>query len=254
MTGDLTSLTGRRALVTGAGRGIGRAIALALAGAGADVALSGRDEQRLAAVAEEIRAVGRRAAVVPADVTDSVAVAGMVAGAVDALGGLDVVVNNSGVHSSRPLLETTDEEWDRVLGTNLRGVFLVCREAGRHLVAQGSGKVVNVASNFAFKGVPEHGAYCASKAAVVALTKSLATEWARAGVQVNALCPGYVATDLNAYVRADPEAEKHVLRSVPARRMARAEELGPWAVLLASAASDYMTGEAIVIDGGLVAR
>jgi NAD(P)-dependent dehydrogenase (short-subunit alcohol dehydrogenase family) len=247
-------LDGRVAVVTGASRGIGRAIALALAGAGADVALAGRDVARLDAVAGEIRDGGRRALAVPADVTDRGQVDALVARTVDELGGLDVVVNNSGVVSSLPLLEMSDEEWDRVLDTNLRGVFLVTRAAGRHLVQQGSGKVVNIASNFAFKGVAGHAAYCASKAGVVAFTRAMAVEWARFGVQVNALAPGYVETDLNADVRADPDAAARIVRSVPARRMGHADEFGPWVVLLASSASDYMTGETVTIDGGLTAR
>jgi 2-deoxy-D-gluconate 3-dehydrogenase len=247
-------LDGRVAVVTGASRGIGRSIALALAEAGADVALAGRDVARLDAVAGEIRVSGRRALAVPTDVTDRAQVDALVARTVDELGGLHVVVNNSGVVSSLPLLETTDEEWDRVLDTNLRGVFLVTRAAGRHLVEQGSGKVVNIASNFAFKGVAGHAAYCASKAGVVAFTRAMAVEWARYGVQVNALAPGYVETDLNAEVRADPDAEARIVRSVPARRMGRPDEFGPWVVLLASPASDYMTGETVTIDGGLTAR
>jgi NAD(P)-dependent dehydrogenase (short-subunit alcohol dehydrogenase family) len=250
----MPSLRGKVALVTGASRGIGREIALALAGAGADVALAGRDTGRLDGVAGEVRALGRTALPVATDVTDRAHVENLVARTVAELGGLDVVVNNSGVVSSVPLLEVTDEEWDRVLDTNLRGVFLVTRAAGRHLVEQGSGKVVNIASNFAFKGVAGHAAYCASKAAVVAFTRTMAVEWARHGVQVNALAPGYVATDLNADVRSDADAEARIVRSVPARRMGRADEMGPWVVLLASSASDYMTGETVTIDGGLTAR
>jgi NAD(P)-dependent dehydrogenase (short-subunit alcohol dehydrogenase family) len=247
-------LDGRVAVVTGASRGIGRSIALALAEAGADVALAGRDVARLDAVAGQIRDGGRSALAVPTDVTDRARVDALVARTVDELGGLDIVVNNSGVVSSLPLLEVSDEEWDRVLDTNLRGVFLVTRAAGRHLVGQGSGKVVNIASNFAFKGVAGHAAYCASKAGVVAFTRAMAVEWARYGVQVNALAPGYVETDLNADVRADPDAAERIVRSVPARRMGRADEFGPWVVLLASPASDYMTGETVTIDGGLTAR
>lgn len=247
-------LDGRVAVVTGASRGIGRSIALALAEAGADVALAGRDVARLDAVAGQIRDSGRSALAVPTDVTDRARVDALVARTVDELGGLDIVVNNSGVVSSLPLLEVSDDEWDRVLDTNLRGVFLVTRAAGRHLVEQGSGKVVNIASNFAFKGVAGHAAYCASKAGVVAFTRAMAVEWARYGVQVNALAPGYVETDLNADVRADPDAAERIVRSVPARRMGRADEFGPWVVLLASPASDYMTGETVTIDGGLTAR
>jgi 2-deoxy-D-gluconate 3-dehydrogenase len=250
----VTSLQGKVALVTGANRGLGRSIALELAGAGADVVLAARDKAALDAVAAEVVALGVRALPVSLDITDAAAVRGLVDGAVAELGRLDIVVNNSGVVSSVPLLDCDEDEWDRVMNTNLRGVYLVTRAAGRHLLAQGSGKVINIASNFAFKGVANHAAYCASKAAVVAFTKAMAIEWAPHGVQVNALAPGYFATDLNAEVRADGAANERIVRSVPAKRMGRPDELGPWVLLLASPASDYMTGETIVIDGGLTAR
>jgi len=248
------TLSGRTAIVTGAGRGIGRAAALALAGAGADVALAARSKDQLERVAGEVEDLGRRALVVPTDVTDRDAVERLVTRTVEGLGRIDVLVNNSGVVDSTPLLEQEPEQWDRVFDTNVRGTYLATRAAGEHLVAQGSGKVVNIASNFAFKGVPGHAAYCASKAAVVAFTRTMAVEWARHNVQVNALAPGYVATDLNAELRADEEAQAKVLRSVPARRMGEPEEMAPWVVLLAGPASDFMTGETVVVDGGQTAR
>ena len=248
------SLEGKVALVTGAGRGLGRAMALALAEAGADVALAARSKDQLESVAAEVESLGRAAVSVPTDVTDAAAVQDLVGTTLDRLGGLHVVVNNSGVISSTPLLEQDPDEWQRVMDTNVRGTYLVTRAAGAHLVSQGSGKVVNVASNFAFKGVPNHAAYCASKAAVVSFTRSMAVEWARYGVQVNAIAPGYFATDMNAELRADPDALSVVLRSVPARRMGEATELSAWLVLLAGPASDFMTGETIVVDGGQTAR
>jgi 2-deoxy-D-gluconate 3-dehydrogenase len=140
------------------------------------------------------------------------------------------------------------------MGTNLRGTFLVTRAAGRHLVAQGSGKVINVASNYAFMGVPRHAAYTTSKAAVVAFTKTMAVEWAPHGIQVNALAPGFFATDLNAGVRSDDELMRRVRRSIPAPRIGSPDDLRAWAVLLASPASGFMTGEVITIDGGETAR
>jgi NAD(P)-dependent dehydrogenase (short-subunit alcohol dehydrogenase family) len=253
VTGAQT-LAGKAAIVTGAGRGIGRAMAVALAGAGADVALAARSKDQLDAVAAEITALDRRAIVVPTDVTDAAAVQALVDATVSQLGGLDILVNNSGVIDSSPLLEQDPEVWDRVMDTNVRGTYLATRAAGAHMVAQGSGKIVNVASNFAFKGVANHAAYCASKAAIVSFTRSMAVEWARHGVQVNALAPGYFATDLNADLRADPDALAKVLRAVPARRMGEPEELSAWLLLLAGSASDFMTGETIVVDGGQTAR
>lgn len=247
-------LEGRIAVVTGAGRGLGRVMAVALAEAGADVALAARSSDQLAAVAAEVAQLGRRAIAVPTDVTDAAAVQRLVDRTVAELGGLDVLVNNSGVIDSTPLLEQEPEAWDRVLTTNVRGTYLATRAAGAHLVAQGSGKVVNIASNFAFAGIANHAAYCASKAAVVAFTRAMAVEWARHGVQVNALAPGYFATDMNADVRAEPETLAKVLRAVPARRMGRPEELSTWLIALAGPASDFMTGETIVVDGGQTAR
>jgi NAD(P)-dependent dehydrogenase (short-subunit alcohol dehydrogenase family) len=248
------TLRGRTAIVTGAGRGIGRAAALALAAAGADVALAARSKDQLERVAGEVEELGRRALVVPTDVTDREAVERLVTRTVEELGGLDVLVNNSGIVDSTPLLEQDPDQWDRVFDTNVRGTYLATRASGEHLVGQGSGKVVNVASNFAFKGVPGHAAYCASKAAVVSFTRTMAVEWARHNVQVNALAPGYVATDLNAELRADEDAQAKILRSVPARRMGEPEEMAPWIVLLAGPASDFMTGETVVVDGGQTAR
>lgn len=253
MTTD-QSLHGRVAVVTGAGRGIGRSAAVALAAAGADVALASRSTDQLEAAADEVRGRGRRALAVPTDITDEAAVEALASRVVSEFGRVDVLVNNSGVLATTPLLEQTAEEWDTVHATNVRGTFLATRAIGRHLVDQGSGKVINIASNFAFNGVPLHTAYCSSKAAVVALTRSLSVEWARYGVQVNAIAPGYFATDLNAEARADPDTYERMLRSVPARRMGGPEELNPWLVLMAGPGSDFMTGETVVIDGGQSAR
>lgn len=247
-------LSGKVAVVTGAGRGLGRAMALALAHAGADVALAARSKDQLEEVAAEVEGLGRRALPVPTDVTDAYSVQGLADAVVAHLGRVDVLVNNSGVVDSMPLLEQAPEEWDRVIATNLRGTFLATRAIGAHLVAQRSGKVINVASNFAFMGIAQHAAYCASKAGVLAFTRSVAVEWAAHGVQVNALAPGYFATSLNTELRSVPDALARVLKAIPARRMGEPDELGAWLVLLAGSASDYMTGETIVIDGGQAAR
>lgn len=247
-------LEGRAAIVTGGGRGLGRALALALAGAGADIALAGRNRARLESVAKEVADRGRQAHVVVTDVTDGAAVTRLADSAVQELGRLDILVSNAGTAHGSDLVSTTEEEWDTVIRTNLRGTFLTMRAAGRYMIEQGSGKVINIASSFAFKGVPRFASYCASKAGIVALTKVAAVEWARHGIQVNALAPGYFATDMNEEARADAALRERILRQIPARRMGEADELGQWAVLLASPASDYVTGETIVIDGGQLAR
>ncbi|HTK64014.1 MAG TPA: SDR family NAD(P)-dependent oxidoreductase [Pseudonocardia sp.] len=243
-------LDGKVAVVTGAGRGIGRDLALALAEAGADVVLAARSGDQLDAVAKEIEVLGRRALGVPTDITDEAAVEHLATATMEHFGHVDILVNNSGILATRALLDQPAAEWDAVQATNVRGTFLATKAVGRHLVAQGHGKVVNVASNFAFKGIPLHSAYAASKAAVVAMTRCLALEWARHNVQVNSLAPGYVETDFNAGARADADVYGRILKGVPARRMARPEELRSWLVQLAGPASDFMTGSVVVIDGG----
>ena len=243
-------LGGKVAVVTGAGRGIGRSLALALAGAGADLVLAARSADQLRAVAKEIAGEGRRALAVPTDITDEDAVENLAARTVEELGRVDILVNNSGILATRALLDQPAAEWDAVHATNVRGTFLATKAVGRHLVAQGHGKVVNVASNFALKGIPLHTAYSSSKAAVIGMTRSLALEWARYNVQVNALAPGYVETDFNADARADEVTYSRIIKGVPARRMARAEELGSWVIQLAGPASDFMTGSVVLIDGG----
>ncbi|MGQ4598909.1 glucose 1-dehydrogenase [Nocardia sp. R6R-6] len=248
------ALEGKVAVVTGAGRGLGRTIAGALSEAGAAVTVASRTPEQLASFVAETDALGGRALAVPTDVTDEQAVRELVDRTLEAFGRIDILVNNSGVLSSVPLLEQQAGDWDRVIDTNLRGIYLTTRAVGRHLVEQGSGKVINIASNFGLMGVPHHAAYAVSKAGIIAFTKCMAVEWARNNVQVNALAPGYFATELNSALRADSAATAKVLRAIPARRMGEAAELAPWVLLLAGAASDFMTGETIVIDGGQSAR
>jgi 2-deoxy-D-gluconate 3-dehydrogenase len=252
MSGE--TLRGKVAVVTGAGRGLGRSIAGALAGAGAAVAVASRTQAQLQSVVSEIEAAGGRALAVPTDVTDEAAVAELVRATVAAYGRIDILVNNSGVLSSTPLLDQDPSDWDRVIDTNLRGIYLTTRAVGQHLVAQRSGKVINIASNFALMGVANHAAYAVSKAGIIAFTRCMAVEWARFNVQVNAVAPGYFATELNAALRADPAAADKVLKAIPARRMGEAAELEPWVLLLAGEASNFMTGETIVIDGGQSVR
>lgn len=248
-------LNDKVAIVTGAGRGLGLAISRALLDAGAVVVAAGRDAKALEKLVEEATSRGQQVISHVADVSSEKSVEGLVSTTIAKFGRIDILVNNAGVLSTVPLLEQEPQDWNRIVSTNLGGTFLMTRAAGRHMVAQGSGKVVNIASNFALNGVPHHAAYSASKAGVISLTKSLAVEWARHGIQVNALAPGYFTSDINAELRANEEYLSKVLKTVPARRMGDpAAELAPWVVALAGPQSGYMTGEVIVIDGGMTAQ
>ncbi|MFI6319883.1 SDR family NAD(P)-dependent oxidoreductase [Nonomuraea sp. NPDC050556] len=246
-------LSGKRALVTGASKGIGRAVALAYAAAGADVALVSRSQEALDEVAKEITALGRRAVAIPADLTDREAAAAAVHASIDALGHLDIVVNNAG--GSNFLVEFKDlrlSGWDKLMRLNLDSAMAVCHAVAPHLLERGSGSVINVAS-VAARGAPFLAPYAAAKAGLVALTKSLALEWAGAGVRVNALCPGWTATDLNRNLWEDESASRSTIGGVPMRRWGTPEEMAAPAVFLAAPASSYMTGQVLFIDGGLTA-
>lgn len=247
-------LTGKTALVTGGSRGIGRAIALALAAAGARVAINGRDAATLEAARVEITAAGGSAIALPADVTDRDAVRQLVDAAVDAMGALDIVVNNAGGTAFMvPFGNLRFEGWAKVMRLNVDSVVHVCQAVAPHLLERGSGSVINVASVAALAGTPRLAPYGASKAAVLSLTRSLAMEWGAAGVRVNALCPGWTATDLNRNLWEDEATSNAMTASIPMRRWGRAEEMAGAAVFLASDAASYLTGQAIVVDGGLTA-
>lgn len=237
-------------MVTGSSRGLGRAIALALAEAGADVALAARSKKDLEDTARLVRQAGRRALVVPTDVARYPEVEALMARAVRELGRLDVVVNNSGVAKVAPLVEMTPEDWRFMVDVNLGGVFNGCRAAAAHLIAQKSGKVINVASVLGQVGLPGYTVYAATKGGVIALTRTLGVEWARHGIQVNAIAPGWFATDMTDPAFSDPKISERLTRDVPMRRIGRPEEIGPLAVYLASAASGFMTGQTIFLDGG----
>ena len=244
-------LSGRNAFVTGASRGIGKSIAIGLAAAGADVALVARSEDGLAETASDITALGRKAFVIPADVTSQQAVADAAAAAIDQLGFVDIVVNNAG--GSNFMVGFRDLRlagWDKLMRLNLDSAVYVCHAFAGHLLERRQGSVINVASVAGVMGSPFLAPYGAAKAGLISLTKSLAVEWGAEGVRVNALCPGWTATDLNRALWEDPDAGPATVATVPMRRWGAAEEMAGPAVFLASSASSYMTGQVLLIDGG----
>jgi NAD(P)-dependent dehydrogenase (short-subunit alcohol dehydrogenase family) len=247
---DSFALPGRRALVTGGNRGLGRAFALALAEAGADVAIAARDAERNAAVVAEIEARGRRALAVQADITVRSEVTAMVEEVTAAFGGIDVLVNNAGIAIHRPALEVPDEEWQQVMDLNVTALWNCSTAVARGMIDAGGGVIVNVGSMSAqIVNRPQwQASYNASKAAVHHLTKSLAAEWAPHNIRVNAIAPGYVKTDMAPVDR--PEFRQHWILDAPLQRYATPEEIAPSVVYLASNASSFMTGSVLLIDGG----
>jgi NAD(P)-dependent dehydrogenase (short-subunit alcohol dehydrogenase family) len=223
---------------------------VAFAEAGASVAVAARSKPDLEATAHLVEAVGGRAVVVPTDVSSYEAVADLMKTTVATLGRLDIVVNNSGIARVKPLAEMSPNDWQAVVGVNLTGAFNGCRAAAEYLIPQGSGKIINLASVLGAVGLPGYTVYGATKGGVIALTRSLGVEWARHNIQVNAIAPGWFVTDMNEAAFADPRIAERLTRDIPARRTGRLEEIGPLAVFLASAGSDFMTGQTIFLDGG----
>ncbi|MFC5359640.1 SDR family NAD(P)-dependent oxidoreductase [Azospirillum himalayense] len=243
-------LTNRTALVTGASAGLGRHFAGVLAAAGARVALAARRRESLDAAVAEIEAAGGQAIAVPLDVTDAASVRTGVREAAGALGGLDILVNNAGATVAKPALDYAEEEWDRVIDTNLKGAFLTAQETARVMKEQGrGGSIVNIASILGLRVAGHVVAYTASKAGLVQMTQALALEWARYGIRVNALAPGYMETDLNRDFLAT-DAGQALIRRVPQRRLGRLADLDGPLLLLCSDASAYMTGAVVPVDGG----
>jgi NAD(P)-dependent dehydrogenase (short-subunit alcohol dehydrogenase family) len=243
-------LAGRTALVTGAGKGLGRAIALGFAAAGADVVLMARTLADLEAVAREVQALGRQALVAVADATDSRQVDAAVEQAVARFGRIDVLAHAAGGSLRKPSVEVTDEEWDAVIAANLSSTFKVCRAVGRHMLAQGGGSIINLSSTAGMRGRAGNAPYSAAKAAVINLSRALAMEWAPKGVRVNVLAPGRFLTPLTEAEMSVPEKYAAFVRQVPLGRIGKPEEIQDIAVWLASDASAYVTGSTITLDGG----
>ena len=245
-------LTGRRALVTGANTGIGQAIAVALADAGADIALAGRSAP--AETMALIAAGGRKVVDLRADLATIAPVQGLVDAAVGALGGLDILVNNAGIIRRNDLADFTEEDWDAVVDTNLKTLFFLSQAAAKVMMAQGAGKIINIASLLSFQGGIRVPSYAAAKSGVAGLTKAMANELAPKGVQVNAIAPGYIATNNTAALQSDETRNRQILERIPTGRWGKPEDIAGAAVFLASGASDYVTGHVLAVDGGWLAR
>jgi 2-dehydro-3-deoxy-D-gluconate 5-dehydrogenase len=251
---DPFRLDGRVALVTGASRGLGAAIALALADAGADVALHASREPASATERAVKDRTGRRTATLVGDLRDRVVSDRLVDEAVSALGSIDILVNNAGTVRRTAAVDFSDSDWDTVIEVNLTSAFRLCRAAGRHMLARGSGKIVNVASLLSFQGGITVPAYAAAKGGLAQLTKALANEWAGRGVHVNAVAPGYMRTDNTQALQDDPVRSRQILERIPAARWGEPADIAGAVVFLASPASDYVHGHVLVVDGGWLGR
>jgi len=245
-------LSGKAALVTGANTGIGQAIAVALAEAGADVAIAGRSQptETLARLAE----TGRKVANITADLSSTEPVARVIDETLSGLGRIDILVNNAGIIRRNDLDVFTEEDWDAVLDTNLKTLFFLSQAASRHMVAGGSGKIINIASLLSFQGGIRVPSYAAAKSGVAGLTKAMANELAPKGVQVNAIAPGYISTNNTAALREDETRSRQILERIPTGRWGKPEDIAGAAVFLASPAADYITGHVLAVDGGWLAR
>jgi 2-deoxy-D-gluconate 3-dehydrogenase len=245
MAGNPFSLEGKVALVTGANTGLGQGIAQALAEAGADIAAAGIVEA--AETGEKVRALGRRFLNLDANLISIEPVERLVKETVDGLGGLDILVNNAGLIRRADAVDFSEKDWDDVMNVNIKSAFFMSQAAGRHFIARGSGKIINIASMLSFQGGIRVPSYTASKSGIAGITRLLANEWGSKGVNVNAIAPG-------AQLRADADRNRAILDRIPAARWGEPSDLGGTAVFLASRASDYVNGAVIPVDGGWLAR
>ena len=247
-------LSGKIALVTGAGRGIGFHTALALAKYGADVIVSSRTVSELETVAGAIEDMDRRAMIQSADITDVNQIRSMVDAAIETFGRIDILVNNAGINRPQPAVDVTEENWDLIMNTNLKGLFFCAQAVGRVMIAQKYGKIINISSDAGSVGLLKRTAYCASKGGVNLLTKVLALEWAPHNVNVNAIAPAFIETPLTEPMFRDQEFREYVLGNTPLGRVGQPEEVSGAVVFLASKASEYMTGHVMLVDGGWTAH
>jgi NAD(P)-dependent dehydrogenase (short-subunit alcohol dehydrogenase family) len=246
-------LTSRNAVVIGGTSGIGLTIAKGLAYAGANVIATGRRVNLVEAAAEEIRKAGGKSLAIPCDVGDGASIEGVLLGAQREWGGVDILVNSAGITKRTPTLDVPLSDWNSILDTNLSGTLRTCQIFGRHMIAKKYGRIVNIGSIASMLALYEVAAYCASKAAVAALTKSLAIEWARHGVCVNAILPGVFRTDMNAKLLDGTARGAEFLQRTPIGRFGQLDELVGAAIFLASEAASFVTGHLLAVDGGILA-
>ena len=246
------SLEGKVALVTGANTGLGQGIAVALAEAGADIAAAGI--QAPTETQAKVEALGRRFVAIEANLITVEPIDRVVKETLDGLGGFDILVNNAGLIRRADAVDFSEKDWDDVMNVNIKSAFFMSQAAGRHFIAQGGGKIINIASMLSFQGGIRVPSYTASKSGIAGITRLLANEWASKGVNINAIAPGYMATDNTAQLRADADRNKSILDRIPAARWGEPSDLGGTAVFLASRASDYVNGAVIPVDGGWLAR
>ncbi len=251
MSENLFDLTGQVALVTGTSRGLGQHFARALARAGADLVLTSRNRATLAGFEEEVKALGRKAATVELDVRDQHSIRNAVESAVSAFGKLDILVNNAGCNVRKPALDVTWDDWNLILDTNLRGTFFVAQAAARHMIARGYGRIINIGSVTSVMGYAGLAPYGASRGGVRQLTMSLADDWGRHGVTVNCLAPGWFKTEQNKVLYESQEWVDYLVDRIPVKRPGAAHDLDGAVVFLAAEASRYVTGQTLLVDGGI---
>ena len=245
------SLKGKTAIVTGASQGLGEAISIGLAEAGANLVLASRNETKLEKVAEKIDAVNGKCIQAKTDVLDRDSITAMVEKTLAEFDKVDILVNNAGINLVKPFVNLTESDWDHVLDTNLKGYFMCSQIVGREMIKQKSGAIINNASVFGLRGFPNIAAYIASKGGVVQLTRALGVEWARFGIRVNCIAPGYIVTEMaKRDIESNPKILEQNLRKIPMKRGGEPREVADTVVFMASDAASYMTGETISIDGG----